>query len=130
MAGCSLYTLAMVANEYRDYIMHDLLGGTSDLTTKSMFGGHALYKGGTIFGIIIDDILYFKVDERNIHLYEKADSKPFTYMRGKKTYAMSYFEVPDDVLEDREKLEEYVETSMLINEDIARAKASKKKAKR
>lgn len=107
--------------------MHDLLGGVDGITTKAMFGGHALYKQGTIFGIIIDDILYFKVDERNIHLYEKAESKPFTYMRGKKSYAMSYFEVPDDILEDREKLEEYVETSVLINEDIARAKANRKK---
>lgn len=120
----------MTSHEYRDYIVYDLLGGMSGITTKSMFGGHALYKDGTIFGIIIDGILYLKVDERNLHLYENAESKPFTYMRGKKSYAMSYFEVPDDILEDREKLEEYVETSALINEDIANAKASKKKAKR
>ncbi len=116
----------MVSHEYRDYVIFDLLGGMDDITTKSMFGGHALYKKGVIFGIIIDDILYFKVDERNHHLYEKAGSKPFTYMRGKKSYAMSYFEVPDDVLEDREKLEEYVETSTLINEDIRAAKNRKK----
>jgi DNA transformation protein len=120
----------MVSHEYRDYVMFDLLGGMDDITTKPMFGGHALYKKGVIFGIIIDDILYFKVDERNHHLYEKAESKPFTYMRGKKSYAMSYFEVPHDILEDREKLEEYVETSTLINEDIQAAKNKKKLPKK
>ena len=33
--------------------------------SRAMFGGHGIYAGGPIIGIVVDDILYLKTDESN-----------------------------------------------------------------
>ena len=57
---------------FHDYIVYDILGILTGITSKAMFGGWAIYKGGTIFGIIAGGELYFKVDDKNRLKFEKA----------------------------------------------------------
>ena len=72
---------------------------------RSMFGGFGLFLDGVMFGLIADDVLYFKTGEANRADYEDAGMGPFVYGRkGHRTIAMSYHEVPSDVLEDREEI--------------------------
>ena len=55
----------MGKNSFVEYILRDAMEGIDGVTAKAMFGGHGLYKKGVIFGIIADDALYFKVDDKN-----------------------------------------------------------------
>ncbi len=57
-------------------------------------------------GLIASGVFYLKVDDGNRGTFEAEGSKPFTYRRKgqKKAVAMSYWEVPADVLESREAL--------------------------
>ncbi len=106
----------MAKNTFVEYILHDALQGIRGVTAKAMFGGHGLYKDGVIFGIIADEALYFKVDDQNLSLYKELGSKAFTYEgKGRKRIAMSYWEVPSDVLEDREQLSEWVDASVAVS---------------
>jgi len=89
-----------VNQEYLDYIM-DQLKSFGPVTTKRMFGGAGLYHQGAFFGLVADDVLYFKVDDGNKADYEAAGSGPFKPFG---TYTMSYYEVPADVLEDPDEL--------------------------
>ena len=88
-----------VSPEFRDYVLEMLepLGG---VTARRMFSGAGLYRHGTIFALIAGDVLYFKVDEANRADYEAAGMGPFRPYPGK-PFAMPYWEVPADVLEDR-----------------------------
>jgi len=81
-----------------------------------MFGGYGIFHEGLMFAVIADDTLYFKVDESNRDIYEKAGSQPFPH-------GISYWEVPADVLEDKNRLGEWAGLSM----DIAIKKAEKKR---
>jgi DNA transformation protein and related proteins len=109
------------SSEFHDYVMHDLLGNIPGITSRAMFGGHGIYKGGLFFACIMDSVLYFKVDDTNRAQYEKYGSKPFVYdMKGKKM-TMSYYEVPEKVMEDAEQLREWVAQSVAV------AKKAKKK---
>ena len=36
------------------------------IRVRSMFGGHSVYKDGVIVAIIVDDELYFKVNEQSV----------------------------------------------------------------
>lgn len=75
---------------FHEYIVKDLLGHVSGVTSRAMFGGLALYGNGTIFGIVVDSELYFKVDDGNRPEYESRMSHPFTYTRSDgKTVSMS-----------------------------------------
>jgi len=86
---------------YSDYIV-DMLSALGDVSTKRMFGGGGVYVNGIMFALIADDCLYFKVDDFNKCDYENAGSTAFAYHKNDKPYAMSYWLVPEDIMEDDE----------------------------
>ena len=71
---------------------------------RRMFGGVGLFKAGVMFGLIANDELYFKVGASNQADYVARKSKPFVYSTRNKTVSLSYWRVPDDVLEDQDLL--------------------------
>ena len=108
-------------NNFVDYVVNDLLADLDGVSSRAMFGGYGLYKNGIIFGMIVDDTLYFKVGEDNVGDYKAQGSKPFTYQakNGKKV-AMSYYEVPADIVEQPQQIKEWVSKA------ITASKKSKK----
>ena len=51
----------MDIKEFHEYVMGDVLGGVSDVTSKRMFGGYGIYKEGIIFAIITDEKRHVKM---------------------------------------------------------------------
>jgi DNA transformation protein len=92
-----------VSGNYLQYAL-DLLKVLGPVSAKRMFGGAGLYLEGSFFALIADDALYFKVDDTNKADYLNAGTGPFKPFG---SYAMSYYEVPADVLEDEEQLKEW-----------------------
>ena len=114
-------------NQFVEYVTEDLLSPLERVTARAMFGGFGIYKDGVIFGIIVDDELYFKVDETNRAEYEAIASKPFVYSaKGGKKMTMSYWNIPSDVLEDADELMRLARKSYAINIKLAEAKRKKK----
>ena len=106
----------MAKSHFVEYVVEDLLNGMDGVSARAMFGGHGIYREGVIFGIVVEDTLYFKVDETNRKDYEAAQSRPFTYQaKGRKKVSISYWEVPAEILDDREALAEWAEHSRQIN---------------
>jgi DNA transformation protein len=110
-----------------DHVVHELLAGIDGITSRAMFGGHGVYKGGIIFAIIVNDELYFKVDGSNKGEYEARSSHPFVYSQGgHAATTMSYWLVPDEVLDDPDLLASWVDVSVGISK-ANKSNASKKK---
>jgi DNA transformation protein len=105
----------MPHSDYLDYILQDVLADEPGLSSRFMFGGFAIYKNGVIVGMVIDEMLYFKVDETNKAQYEKLGSKPFMYTARGKTIPMSYWTVPDSIIENRTEIKKWLETSYQIS---------------
>ena len=100
-------------NGFLEYVLRDAMQDLRGITAKAMFGGYGLYKEGVVFGIIADDELYFKVDGKNLPQYKERDSRPFTYEgKNRKMIAMPYWEVPAEILEDREALAGWIDASV------------------
>ncbi|MEK9200717.1 MAG: TfoX/Sxy family protein [Patescibacteria group bacterium] len=95
-----------------DYLKEEVFRDISGLTYRPMFGGVCIYKDGVACGMLADDILYFKVGDNNRPDYEAAGSKPFEYSMKGKTYKMSYWEVPQEVLDDSDKLKVWLKKSL------------------
>jgi DNA transformation protein len=109
---------------FLEYLLEDVLHDVKDVTARAMFGGYGLYKNGVIFGIIVDDELYFKADDKNRGQFKDRHSEPFTYEAKKgKRVAMSYWKVPADILEDPNVLPKWIDASVQASK---RAKANKK----
>ena len=67
-----------------------------------MFGGFGLYHHDVFFGILHKGLLYFKTNDQTRPAYEKWGMKPFR--PSDKQTLKNYYEVPPDILEDREEL--------------------------
>ena len=105
----------MNKSDFVDYVVQDLLSELSGVRARSMFGGWGIYKDDAIFAIIVEDQLYFKVDDTNKSTYQQHGSKPFTYRSRGKSISMSYWEVPAEVIEDREEIKRWAEESHRIS---------------
>lgn len=88
---------------FKDFVL-DQLAALPGLRAKAMFGGYGLYQGERFFGILMAGRLYFKTNDQTRGEYLKRGMGPFLYEKARQTTAMNYYEVPPDVLEDREQL--------------------------
>lgn len=86
----------------RDYCDHliDMLAPWANITARKMFGGFGLYRADVMFGLVLDDTLYFKVSDANRADYEAAGSVPFVYEAKAKRVTVSYWTVPAEALDD------------------------------
>ncbi|TGL57671.1 TfoX/Sxy family protein [Leptospira sarikeiensis] len=111
-------------SSFLDYI-EDRLSTFGPVLIKPMFGGYGVYSGSTIFGLISDDILYFKVGPGNKTDYEAAGMSPFVYeAKQQKRIAMSYWQVPEEILENPDDLREWILKSLA---ESKKSKSPKKK---
>jgi len=92
-----------MSTAFKDYVL-DMLDPIGPVSAKRMFGGGGIFLHGNMFALIDDDVLYLKVDDQNINPFNDAGAPAFTYMRGDKELALSYREVPADVIDDTDEL--------------------------
>ncbi len=108
--------------DYVAYIAQDVLGEL-EVTSRRMFGGHGLYHAGIMFGLEANGAIYFKVDATNQGDYERAESSPFQYSsKDKKAVTMSYWRVPDEVLERREEAVAWARKAIAVSQAMKRKK--------
>ncbi|SER03234.1 DNA transformation protein [Solimonas aquatica] len=90
-----------------------------------MFGGHCLYARGTPFALVLNDTLYFCVDDQTRPRYQAMGSSCFTYETARKRVALArYYQVPGELIEDAEPLLE------LAREAVAAARRTPARGKR
>lgn len=97
----------MARSEFLDYLM-DQLGPLGGVRWRAMFGGVGLYRDEVMFGIVVDDVLYLKTDEETRPAFEQRDLPPFRYSRKGKVIAMSFYQSPEEALDDPETLQAWV----------------------
>lgn len=79
--------------------LHDLSAGFGALAARRMFGGHGVYRDGTMLGLLHAQTLYLKTDERTRPRFEAAGSRPFLYTRRGETVPTSYWSVPEEAMD-------------------------------
>jgi DNA transformation protein and related proteins len=113
-----------VTDDYLAYVT-DQLTCLGRVESKRMFGGVGIYFKDLFFAIIAEDVLYFKVDDSNRPDYQAAGMEPFRPFEDQTT-VMSYYEVPIDVLENRDRLRDWAQKALAA----ARAKKNRQKKHR
>jgi DNA transformation protein len=81
------------------------LSGMGPVAVSRFFGGAALSVGGVQFGFVSRGTLYLRVDDESRGAFEAHGAAPFTYSgRSKAVKVASYYETPDDIIEDADEL--------------------------
>ena len=119
-----------VSEEYREYIS-ERLTCFGPVVAKKMFGGLGFYLDSVFFALASKNVLYFKVDDINRPDYEGSGMGPFKPF-DEKSYSMSYYEVPPEVLEDDDTLREWATKAYnaAIRAQATRPKKERKKKNR
>ena len=112
-----------VTPSYRAFVLDQLGRVTEGIRARGMFGGVGIYAGELFFALIDDDTLYLKVDDTNRPDFVSAGMGPFMPF-GEDGEVMQYYELPADILEGGEALDEWVKKSIEV------ARRAKKKKKR
>ena len=94
------------------------------VSSRLMFGGAGLYYDEMFFALIADRILYLKVDDSNRADFEARGTGPFQPFPDK-PMTMSYYAVPEDIVESPHELAEWARRAV----EVAR-RAPRKKSKR
>ena len=115
--------IVSVSDDYLEFV-REQLERLGTIAIRRMFGGAGIYYSGHFFAIVVDDVLYFKADDSNRGDYEAAGMEPFTFTANGKTSVMSFYEVPGEVLEDREQVKLWALKAVGV------AQAAKKKSRR
>lgn len=106
--------------EFLDFVL-DQLAPLGPVRARRMFGGGGLYLSDTMFAIVSEDVLYFKVDDGNRAAFEDAGMGPFTYESRGRSVALSYYEVPPDLVEEPDALNDWARAAW----EAARRSAAK-----
>lgn len=93
-----------VSRAYKAFIQ-DLLSDFGPVNIRNMFSGAGIYADGVMFAILVDERLYLKADSLSARDFAAEGKGPFTYRpKGRAPVAMSYWEVPERLLDDPEEL--------------------------
>lgn len=89
--------------EFVSYVV-DLMQSVGPVSAKGMFGGHGIFLDKLMFALVADGTLYLKVDKETIPEFEKKGLAAFSYIKNGKVFRMSYYQAPEEALEDVEEM--------------------------
>lgn len=104
------------SSEYTQYIL-EFLEPIGPIRTGRFFGGIGISCHAVQFAMIMENRLYFAVNDDSRKQYERAGMPSFSYLtkRGR-VQVCRYFELPEEVLTDREQLRRWAHEAMRVAE--------------
>ena len=114
-----------VSPSYRAFVLDQLSRAAPGIRDRGMFGGVGIYSGDFFFALIDEDTLYLKVDDGNRADFEAVGMGPFRPF-GEGGEVMQYYQLPAEVLEEPDRLTEWVAKAI----DVARRARRRKPARK
>jgi DNA transformation protein len=104
----------------------DLLSLVGPVRARAMFGGHGIYCGGVMIGLVDDDEVFLKTDAETLPRFVAAGCRRWVYAGGGRTMETSYFRPPDEAHEDAEAMLPWGRLALEAARRGAAAKASRR----
>ncbi|GMR16216.1 MAG: hypothetical protein BMS9Abin31_0530 [Gammaproteobacteria bacterium] len=117
----------MPASQKKVFVSYvvELMQSIGSVHAKSMFGGYGIYLDGLMFGLVADSVLYLKSDKETEIEFKTKGLEAFTYNKKGKKYKISYYQAPEEALEDGEEMNFWAKKAY----GVALKAASKKREK-
>jgi DNA transformation protein len=95
-------------SEYMDFLK-EAFSEFGAVNARRMFGGHGIYYDGVMIGLVADDCLYLKTDEKTAPRFKELELAQFMYPKAGKMIGMSYYLAPEEALEDPMEMKQWAE---------------------
>lgn len=108
----------------------ELLDRVGPVRARAMFGGHGIYCGDLMIGLVDDDEIFLKTDPDTRPRFEQAGCRQWIYAGGGKEARTSYFRPPDEAHESPEDMEPWGRLALEAARRAARDRTAKRKKKK
>lgn len=88
---------------FANYVVEQMVG-FGLVQAKAMFGGFGIYRDGLMFGLIVSDQLYFKVDDQSKQRFVDRGLPPFQYESKGKVSSLRYHQAPPETYDDADEM--------------------------
>lgn len=119
----------MTASDSFVDFLKDSLSGLGPVNVRRMFGGAGVYADGVMFGLVTQDTLYLKADVQSQRAFEAEGLQPFKYESRGRVIAVSYWRIPERLLDDPDEMVIWARRALLAAR-IAAAEGRPKRASR
>ena len=97
-----------MSDDFSDHL-RELFSDVGPIDLRPMFGGHGVYLGATIVGIVLDETLYLKTDEATRARFKAAGCAPCVYDMKGRALTMSYWSVPAEAMDSPQAMRPWAE---------------------
>lgn len=95
----------MVASDSFAEFLHEQLAPLGRVTLRRMFGKTGAFCDGVMFGMVTDNMLYLRLDDRNRAAFEEALSSPLlSYEKKGSTIALAFCRAPERLFDEPDEL--------------------------
>jgi DNA transformation protein len=98
-------------SDFIDFVLEQL-APLGSVRARAMFGGFSIYRGDTVFAIVLDDRLYLKTNDATRPEFEARGLGQFTYNARGKSVRLPYYEAPAEVFEEPESMCEWARRAL------------------
>jgi len=92
----------------------DLLAPLAPLPRR-MFSGVRLFHSGAMFGLLVRDTMYLRVDAATRERFARAGSQPFSYTRsGRQVSLSAYYAVPEEMFDQPDELLQWARDAITV----------------
>ena len=117
----------MSASDSFAEFLHEQLAPLGRVTLRRMFGKTGVFCDGVMLGMVTDNTLYFRVDDRNRAAFQEAASfPPLNYKKKGSTIDLSFWRAPERLMDEPDELVEWARAALAA----ARRVAAKRKPRR
>jgi DNA transformation protein len=110
----------MVASDSFAEYLNEQLAPLGSVMMRRLFGTTGLFCDGLLFGLVADDTLYFRVDDDNREAFKEAASEPpFSYVKRGRTIELSYWRVPERLIDEPDELIDWANEALAAAHRVA-----------
>jgi DNA transformation protein and related proteins len=95
----------MVASDTYAEFLREQLAPLGRVTMRRMFGKTGVFCDGVMFGMVTENTLYFRVDDKNRATFKEAQSfPPLNYAKKGRTIDLAFWRVPERLFDEPDEL--------------------------
>jgi len=110
----------MVASDSFAEFLREQLAPLGRITFRRMFGKSGVFCDGVMFGMVTENTLYFRVDDRNRETFKEAEaSPPLNYRKKGETIDLSFWRVPERLFDEPDELMTWARAALAAAHRVA-----------
>ena len=110
----------MVASDSFAEFLREQLEPLGRVTLRRMFGKTGVFCDGVMFGMVADNTLYLRVDDRNREAFaEAASTPPLNYAKKGSLIDLSFWRAPERLFDEPDDLVEWARLALAAARRVA-----------